>query len=285
MMGRNDETIFLQLLFNSLINMYLILYLLMAFLPPPSLPLSIPPTVSNPPSQFPLLIPLITSSLTDNTFISCRIKFTKTSLIDCRRITLKSGDHLQLNYKQSTSDTALNVPLSKDCSQVTAKLLSLPSPTAAALKTLTSDYTLKNNTLHAAPPTTTTLPSSAHDRAKTQPIPPTATFLQLLNVTTSTGKPYVKMSNKLRQINQFVAVLEPRLPKVDGEREGAEREKKSARIPLHVFHRTYSIARIPSHVFVVFLLSPFLTLPLFSQRPPPSPPLFKSTTSAAARAT
>jgi hypothetical protein len=169
-----------------------------------------------------------------------------------RLVDLKAGIHLQLTYRSRTNDVVKNYSL-KEIESVlketfqrysfckatikTVKVIwelnlrgsgkfqahpNAASPLIANLPSLFPSSISTSNQPAAASSSTpaaqvTAIPSQilSHDRIKPSLIDPSEEFLKALKVVSVEGKPYMGMSDKLRQIQKFIEIMDTLIGKSD----------------------------------------------------------------------
>ncbi len=130
-----------------------------------------------------------------------------------RVIELKEGRQLSLLFRYATRDVTKNHSFAEATGVLLPRLLGMHAFESAHLFTTTGDWQLRchvrpeKSLLRASRPAFTLAPEPEHDRRKTQPINPGASFLQALGVVNAAGEPRPGMADKLRQIQRFVEIL------------------------------------------------------------------------------
>ncbi|KAJ1436702.1 methyltransferase domain-containing protein [Ochromonadaceae sp. CCMP2298] len=164
--------------------------------------------------------------------------------VHCRPIQLKAGLRVQFTYKYKTNDKVQNLETDA-CAAAVRELLD-SGFRSAKLKTLTQDFELtlrrgkgKFRSSRAGEARAVAPVDLQHDRKKQHEVDPAADFLQLLKVTTDSGRPRVGMSDKLRQIQKFVEIVDAlyrrsALHTGGGEEEGDTEEGAGERRPMRV---------------------------------------------------
>jgi len=144
--------------------------------------------------------------------------------VSARRVSLKGKEHLSLTFQFQAKDVTRNVPLEDSADEIS--ILLNRGFKSAHLFTTTRDLQLEFNRrgkarLSKSRPTQTAEQRQDHDRTKQRLVDPTAPWLRELGVTDATGKVLPSMSDKWRQINKFVEILESSLS--DSPLEGKDR--------------------------------------------------------------
>jgi SAM-dependent methyltransferase len=128
-----------------------------------------------------------------------------------RPVELKSGPHLSLVWRHATRDVTKNHP--------PAAALSIIEPLLGAgfldAHLFTNEAKIQlachpggKSKLTTSKPDPEPTTKIGHDHVKSRPIPPDATWLRTLGVTTSTGRPEEGMAAKFRQIEKFAEILQ-----------------------------------------------------------------------------
>ena len=139
-------------------------------------------------------------------------------------VEVKAGLHIQLTYRYSTNDKTSNVDAASDAGGLEGLMVEMVEHygfRSAVLQTLTEDHELslkrgggKYRSVSAATAAAAGGPKDAravdlaHDRTKDVPIDTGADFLRALKVTSASGRPLQGMSDKLRQIQKFVEIMD-----------------------------------------------------------------------------
>jgi len=137
-----------------------------------------------------------------------------------RPVKLKSGPHLSFVWRHATQDVTKN--------HTPAAALEILGPLVGAgfldAHLFTDDATVqlachpggKSRLTTAKPaPAAVPQPKASHDHVKTRPIPPDASWLRTLGVTTVTGRPEEGMAAKFRQIEKFAEILQHLMAEID----------------------------------------------------------------------
>ena len=128
-----------------------------------------------------------------------------------RPVELKSGPHLSLVWRHATQDVTKNHP--------PEAALNIIEPLIGAgfldAHLFTNEVKIQlachpggNSKLTTSKPAVEPTVKIGHDHVKSRPIPPDASWLQSLGVTTSTGRPEEGMAAKFRQIEKFAEILQ-----------------------------------------------------------------------------
>lgn len=131
--------------------------------------------------------------------------------VTARMIALKGSANLQFTLHHRTKDVTRNVPVN-DIGEVVRDYLDLGFK-AAHLFTAKEDLQMEFNRrgqarLRRSRPTMSGKRNERHDREKHRLVNPNAAWLRELGVTNGQGKVLPSMSDKWRQINRFVEILE-----------------------------------------------------------------------------
>ena len=159
---------------------------------------------------------LLRESLASETFVKATLSQNKgpdKTLTNAyfRLVSLKTGVSLQAKLRHKTNDVTKNYPVAEADAVVLGLLRG--GFRQAYLFTTSGDWQLK---LGKKPwlqrvgkgPTFVEATVEKHDRIKGLPVDKTAQYLQLLGITNAKGVPRPGRSDKLRQIQQFVSVVD-----------------------------------------------------------------------------
>ena len=159
---------------------------------------------------------LLRESLASETFVKATLSQNKgpdKTLTNAyfRLVSLKTGVSLQAKLRHKTNDVTKNYPVAEADAVVLGLLRG--GFRQAYLFTTSGDWQLK---LGKKPwlqrvgkgPTFVEATVEKHDRVKGLPVDKTAQYLQLLGITNAKGVPRPGRSDKLRQIQQFVSVVD-----------------------------------------------------------------------------
>jgi hypothetical protein len=144
-------------------------------------------------------------------------------------VEIKAGLHIQLTYRYSTNDKTFNVDTASNAGGLEGLMVEMVEHygfRSAMLQTLTEDHELSlkrgggkfrsvpANAVATAAVTADCDPKDAravdlaHDRRKNVPIDTGADFLHALKMTSASGRPLRGMSDKIRQIQKFVQIMD-----------------------------------------------------------------------------
>jgi SAM-dependent methyltransferase len=128
-----------------------------------------------------------------------------------RPVELKSGPHLSLVWRHATQDVTKNHPPEAALAIIEpllgAGFLDAHLFTNEAKIQLACHPGGKSKLTTSKPPSEPKV-MIGHDHVKARPIPPDASWLRTLGVTTSTGRPEEGMAAKFRQIEKFAEILQ-----------------------------------------------------------------------------
>ena len=128
-----------------------------------------------------------------------------------RTLSIKDNLQLSFTYRYKTNDQVKNLEL-KDGLSLINELLE-KSFLTASLFTITADFTLfiskkGKATLTKLKPTFAEAPAEGHDRPKKKRVLDNDAYLHLLGITDEAGVVIPKMSDKYRQINKYLEIIE-----------------------------------------------------------------------------
>lgn len=128
-----------------------------------------------------------------------------------RTVSIKESLQLSFTYRYKTNDQVKNMEV-KEGLVVINELLE-KSFLTASLFTTTADYTLfiskkGKATLTKLKPTFAEAPSEEHDRTKKKRVLDNDAYLHLLGITDEAGVVIPRMSDKYRQINKYLEIIE-----------------------------------------------------------------------------
>lgn len=161
---------------------------------------------------------LLTDSLTQGTFIKVTLgnyhgQEKDLKNIYVRRLVIKKKDKLAFTYRYQTRDLIKNYSVTEGLDLISSYLLS-GFYNCTAFTTLNDLVLLfqdpKGHSLRINKPTVYEHISTSHDKVKHRLIPAAERpYLNLLRITDEHGVVYKKMHDKYKQINQYVALLDP----------------------------------------------------------------------------
>jgi len=148
-----------------------------------------------------------------NTFTRLSSLPSKLALSDLKSATgriveLKDGLKFQLQLRYLTNDKVFNFSFDEANDIVEALSLSFKRTSVVSKEAL---YTIKNHKFKTVAPKKAIAQADVslkHDRQKNVLLSPSAPFLHALKITTAEGRPKTGMSDKLRQIQRFVEILD-----------------------------------------------------------------------------
>ncbi|MEZ4884796.1 MAG: SAM-dependent methyltransferase [Chitinophagales bacterium] len=169
------------------------------------------------PSDLQKIKSLLQESLNNNTFVKLSLGNYKGSdaelkNIRVKRTLIKRKDKLSFTYRFKTRDVVKNYDFEGGI-QLMEEQVKMDGFRHLLLCTTDFDLQLMVDKkgkwrLQKQKPTTTTLPSLAHDRPKNRKIEASnQPYLQALRITDASGKVYKAAQNKYRQINHYIEIL------------------------------------------------------------------------------
>jgi SAM-dependent methyltransferase len=128
-----------------------------------------------------------------------------------RTVSIKDTLQLSFTYRYKTNDQVKNLEVKEGLSLINELLEK--SFLTASLFTTTADFTLfiskkGKATLTKLKPTFSETPSEEHDRTKKKRVLDNDAYLHLLGITDEAGVVIPKMSDKYRQINKYLEIIE-----------------------------------------------------------------------------
>ncbi|HSZ71398.1 MAG TPA: SAM-dependent methyltransferase [Cytophagaceae bacterium] len=161
-------------------------------------------------------IELLKQSLSKEEFVKLTLsKVLKPGLdltnVYIRSVTLQGLQHLSFTYRYQTNDQVKNVTIQEGI--VLLKDLMGTTFLTASLFTTVADFTLfiskkEKATLSKLKATFSERPSEQHDRVKKKRVLDNDAYLHLLGITDEHGVVIPRMSDKYRQINKYLEVIE-----------------------------------------------------------------------------
>lgn len=158
---------------------------------------------------------MFSQSLSSNTFVKATLSQNKgddktLTNVYMRLVSLKAGVSLQVKLRHKTNDVTKNFPVA-EADNVVRDLLT-GGFRQAYLFTSDGDWQLKLGKKAwlqrvGKGPTFEKAAVEKHDRVKSLPVKKDALYLQLLGITNGDGQPRPGKSDKLKQIQQFVSVV------------------------------------------------------------------------------
>ena len=160
--------------------------------------------------------------------------------VTARLVEIKAGTRIQLQYRYTDNDQAKNHPLDEASGKI-GELIDQGGFKKAVLTTkeAVSELNLKRGSgkyrelKPSASLTDNIVGSSSHDRKKNVPIDSSSPFLRALKITTDGGRPVTGKADKLRQIQNFVEILEQLIDR-SGIVDKEAAEKDDVKVPLRV---------------------------------------------------
>lgn len=168
------------------------------------------------PAEIEEFIKSIEQSFTANTFVKLNLSDYRGPEVELKKlyvkkIIVKRQEKISFSYRYKTKDITKNFPSAEALAELEI-LLGENGFRAAHLFTTAADTQLQfvkgSFTLKTDNPSTTELPSLAHDKAKNRKIAPEGkSYLHQLGITDAQGAVYKNGQDKYRQINHYIEIL------------------------------------------------------------------------------